>query len=123
MEIKSNYKFLSFILIFLASSSFFLGFYLDENSAGGGSYLGDWDRAWPNIQIFLNHDISTAINHEVFETNRSPLLYILHGLFNPFAGTEIGYRRSVFVISLLVPALFYLCLKQKFQKKIIYYYY
>ena len=89
MEIKSNYKFLSFILIFLASSSFFLGFYLDENSAGGGSYLGDWGRAWPNIQIFLNHDISTAINHEVFETNRSPLLYILHGLFNPFAGTEI----------------------------------
>ena len=66
MEIKSNYKFLSFILIFLASSSFFLGFYLDENSAGGGSYLGDWILAWPNIQIFLNHDISTAINHEVF---------------------------------------------------------
>ena len=38
-------------------------------------------------------------------------------MFNPFAETEIGYRRSVFVISLLVPALFYLCLKQKFQKK------
>ena len=117
MEVKSNYKFLSFILIFLASSSFFLGFYLDENSAGGGSYLGDWDRAWPNIQIFLNHDISTAINHEVFETNRSPLLYILHGLLNPFAETEIGYRRSVFAISLLAPALFYLCLRQKFQGK------
>ena len=117
MEIKNNYRFLSFILIFLSFFSFFLGFYLDENSAGGGSYLGDWDRAWPNVQIFLNHDISAAINHEGFETNRSPLLYILHGLFNPFAETEIGYRRSVFVISLLVPALFYLCLKQKFQKK------
>ena len=117
MEIKNNYRFLSFILIFLSFSSFFLGFYLDENAAGGGSYLGDWVRAWPNIQIFLNHEISTAINHEVYETNRSPLLYILHGLFNPFAETEIGYRRSVFVISLLVPALFYLCLKQKFQKK------
>ena len=117
MEIKNNYRFLSSILIFLSFFSFFLGFYLDENSAGGGSYLGDWDRAWPNVQIFLNHDISAAINHEVFETNRSPLLYILHGLFNPFAETEIGYRRSVFVISLLVPALFYLCLKQKFQKK------
>ena len=98
MEIKNNYRFLSFILIFLSFSSFFLGFYLDENAAGGGSYLGDWVRAWPNIQIFLNHDISTAINHEVCVTNRSPLLYILHGLFNPFAETEIGYRRSVFVI-------------------------
>ena len=117
MEIKNNYRFLSFILIFLSFSSFFLGFYLDENSAGGGSYLGDWDRAWPNVQIFLNHDVLTAINHEVFETNRSPLLYILHGLFNPFAETEISYRRSVFAVSLLVPALFYLCLKQKFQEK------
>ena len=56
-------------------------------------------------------------DHEDFETNRSPLLYMLHGLLNPFAETKIGYRRSVFVISLLVPVLFFLCLKQKFQKQ------
>ena len=123
MEIKSNYKFLSFILIFLALSSFFLGFYFNEDSAGGGGYLGDWGRAWPNVQIFLNHNISAAINHEGLESNRSPLLYMLHGLLNPFAETEIGYRRSVFFISLLAPALFYLCLRQNFKKKIIYYYY
>ena len=117
MELKNNYKIVSFILIFLSLLSFFLGFYLDENSAGGGTYFGDWMFAWPNLQIFLNNDISEGINHENLLTNRTPLLYILHKLFNPFAGSEIGYRRSVFIFSLLTPVLFYLCLKQKFKKE------
>ena len=117
MILKNNYKILSFILIFLSLSSFFLGFYLDENSAGGGLYTGDWKFAWPNLQIFLNNDISEGIIHENLLTNRTPLLYILHKLFNPFAGSEIGYRRSVFIFSLLIPVLFYLCLKLKFKKE------
>ena len=117
MQLKDNYKILPFILIFFSLFSFFLGFYLDENSAGGGSYLGDWAIAWPNLQLILNNDILTAINHEDYYSNRTPLLYILHKVFNPFAASEIGYRRSVFLISLTVPALFYFCLKQKFKKE------
>jgi len=115
MQLKDNYNIVSFLLIFLSFTSYFLGFYLDENSAGGGSYIGDWQFAWPNIQIFLNEDIFTALNNENYTSNRPPLLYILHK-FNPFIETEIGYRRSVFVISLAIPILFYLCLKQKFKK-------
>jgi len=115
MEIKNNYKIWSFILIFLSWSSFFLGFYLDENSAGAGTYKGDWIFLWSNLQIFLNNDVSEAINHENFLTNRSPLLYILHKLFNPFVENKISYRKSVFIISLATPIIFYLCLKQKFK--------
>ena len=115
MQLKDNYNILSFLLIFLSFTSYFLGFYLDENSSGGGGYFGDWQFAWPNIQIFLNEDIFTALNNENYASNRPPLLYILHK-FNPFIETEIGYRRSVFVISLAIPILFYLCLKQKFKK-------
>jgi hypothetical protein len=117
MELKNNYKKISIALIFLSFSSFFLGFYLDENSAGGGSYVGDWVFAWPNLQIFLNNDILTAINHEDLLTNRTPLLYILHKLFNPFAGDKIGYRISVLIISLAIPVMFYFCLKQKFKNE------
>ena len=117
MEIKNNYKYLSFILIFLSSFSFFLGFYLDENSAGAGSYLGDWTFLWPNLQLFINNDLYTAINHENFLTNRTPLLYILHASLNPFVDDEIAYRKSVFFISFVVPILFYFCLKQKFKQK------
>jgi len=117
MEIKNNYKFLSLILIFLSSLSFFLGFYLDENSAGGGSYLGDWSFLWPNLKLFIENDLYTAISHENFLTNRPPLLYILHAKLNPFVDNELEYRRSVFIISLAVPILFYFCLKQKFKIK------
>ena len=123
MQLKENYKILSFLLILLSTSSFFLGFYLDENSAGGGSYVGDWVFAWSNLQSFLNNDIFTAIkitsgvNTEEYGSNRTPLLYMLHKLFNPFAESEIGYRRSVFIISLAIPILFYFCLKQKFKKE------
>ena len=117
MQLKYNYNILPFILIFFSLSSFFLGFYLDENSAGGGSYLGDWTIAWPNLQLVLNNDILTAIDHEDYYSNRTPLLYILHKIFNPFAASEVGYRRSVFFISLAAPALFYFCLKQKFKNE------
>ena len=108
MQLKNNYKILPFILVFFSLSSFFLGFYLDENSAGGGSYLGDWTIAWSNLQLVLNNDILTAINHENYYSNRTPLLYILHKIFNPFAATEIGFPlidpelsiRSVTIVSL-----------------------
>ncbi len=117
MEIKNNYKFFSFILIFLSLFSFFFGFYLDENSAGGGSYIGDWIFLWPNLKLFVDNDFYTAITHENFLTNRPPLLYMLHASLNPFVDNAITYRRSVFVLSLAVPILFYFCLKQKFKEK------
>ena len=117
MEIKNNYKFFSFVLIFLSLLSFFLGFHLDENSAGGGSYLGDWSFLWPNLKLFINNDLYTAITHENFISNRPPLIYMMHASLNPFVENVIAYRRSVFIISLSVPVLFYFCLKQKFNNK------
>ena len=117
MVTKNNYKFFSFVLIFLSLLSFFLGFYLDENSAGGGSYLGDWSFLWPNLKLFINNDLYTAITHENFLSNRSPLLYMMHASLNPFVENVIAYRRSAFIISLSVPVLFYFCLKQKFNNK------
>ena len=117
MVTKNNYKFFSFVLIFLSLLSFFLGFYLDENSAGGGSYLGDWSFLWPNLKLFINNDLYTAITHENFLSNRPPLLYMMHASLNPFVENVIAYRRSVFIISLSVPVLFYFCLKQKFNNK------
>ena len=117
MVTKNNYKFFSFVLIFLSLLSFFLGFHLDENSAGGGSYLGDWSMLWPNLKLFINNDLYTAITHENFISNRPPLIYMMHTSLNPFVENVIAYRRSVFIISLSVPVLFYFCLKQKFNNK------
>ena len=90
MRINSYYKFVSLVLIFLSISSFFIGFIYGENSAGAGSLLGDFPLLWKNLQTFLNNDFATAIgyttnlDHENYQSSRTPLLYIFHKLFNPF---------------------------------------
>ena len=117
MQIKVNNKILSYILIFISLSSFFLGFYLDENSAGAGSYDGDIVTVWKNLQIFLSNDIMSSINHKDYITSRTPILYIFHELFNPFVIDLESFRKSVFIISLTIPILFYFCLKQKFAEQ------
>ena len=120
---KNYYKYFSFFLILLSISSFFIGFNYSENSAGAGSFIGDFEHTWKNLQTFLNNDVSAAVHlttsydREIFRSSRTPLLYILHKLFNPYAENEILFIRSVFIISLSLPFLFYLCLKEKFKKE------
>ncbi len=123
-SLNDNYKIITLILIFLSFSSFFLGFYFDENSAGAGGLYGDFSLNWANLQIFLNNDLRTAINYtdnsdpdNFYNSSRPPLVYVLHKLFNPFLETELSFRRSVFLISLSGPIIFYFCLKQKFKKE------
>ena len=117
MYLKNSYKILSIFLIFASTFSFFLGFYLDENSAGAGDYDGDFLHIWKNLQIFANNDILTSIMDENYFDSRTPIAYILHKLFNPFIDSEINFRQSVFLISLTTPVLFYYCLKKKFNNK------
>ena len=100
MQIKVNYRILSLVLIFISFSSLFLGFYLDENSAGAGSYKGDIEIVWKNLQIFLANDIISSILHQDYYTSRTPIVYAFHEIFNPFVENITSYRRSVFIISL-----------------------
>ena len=117
----NNYKYFSIVLILLSISSFFIGYIYDENSAGGGPT--DFVHTWANLHTFLNNSIregihlTTTFDTEIYISARTPLIYIFHKLFNPFVGNEITFRTSVFCLSLLVPFLFYLCLKQKFKKE------
>ena len=91
-----NILFISFS--FFIYLSFFLGFYLNENSAGAGGYNGDLTWMWDNFKIYKSNDLWTAIHHPDFWGNRTPLIYILHILFNPFISDIDSYRVSVFCI-------------------------
>ena len=62
LDHKNNYNYLIILLSLLVYSSFFLGFYYDENSAGAGGYGRDFSLNWTNLQIFINNDLMTAIN-------------------------------------------------------------
>jgi len=95
--------------------SFVLGFYFNENSIGSGGYDGDLVWIWDNFEIYKSNDLWTSIHHPEFFGNRTPLLYILHILFNPFIFNIDSYRLTVFFISLLAPLIFYICLAQKFK--------
>ena len=70
---------------------------------------------WTNFEIYKTNDLWTAIHHPDFFGNRTPLLYILHILFNPFINNIDTYRFTVFCISFIGPIIFYLCLKQRFK--------
>ena len=116
MHKNSYYKFFSFILIFLSISSFFFGFIYGENSAGAGTLNNDFQNVWKNLQTFLNNDLNRAIkfttdvDRDHYISSRTPLIYILNSLFNPFVETKMDFVRSIFVFSLTIPILFYFCL-------------
>ena len=61
MRINNHYKTISFVLVFLSVLSFFIGFIYGENSAGAGTFNGDFVNLWKNLQSFLNNDLKTAI--------------------------------------------------------------
>ena len=114
-------KIILFSLCFLICFSYLLGFYLNENSAGGGE--GDF-RAFTfnNIQFFNSNSLLETfgvINNDdtgkLFRSSRIPGVYVFHKFFNPFTDNPYHYRSSVFLFSLLVPIIFYFCLKLKFK--------
>jgi hypothetical protein len=103
-----------FYLSIFIYSIFFLGFIFNENSIGSGGYNGDLLWMWKNFSIFKNNSLINSINSYDFTGNRTPLLYIINILFNPFINQIEQYRMSIFVFSFLGPITLYLFLKNKF---------
>ncbi len=113
-----NAKIKNYTTVFLSTLiylSFIFGFYYGENSIGSGGYQGDLSWMWKNFEIYKNNNLLDAILHKEFFGNRTPLLYILHIYFNPFISDIDSYRLSVFLISLIAPIIFYICLVQNFK--------
>ena len=116
MNNKINY-FTSLILIFFSLAYYINGFIIGENSAGAGGYDGDFIHVWSNLQIYLNNDLKSSIISQDFYSNRSPLAYIIHKFLNPLTNNQYNYRLSVFLVSLLIPLLLFLCLKLRYKGK------
>ena len=84
MKNYNLYKLTSLVLISLATLSFFLGFYFDENSTGAAGYNGDFEHIYTNLKFFLNHDLITSIKNPEYHDSRPPTSYILQEILNPF---------------------------------------
>lgn len=117
-----NYNLISVLLIIFSIFTFFLGFYFGENSAGAGSFKGDFTNVWKSLNTFLNHGIIEAIgltatgDPDFYKSSRTPLIYILNKLFNPFVNTKSEFLVSIFTFSLALPILFYYFIKKKFKE-------
>ena len=98
--------------------SYFFGYYIDENSAGGGK--GDFSTTWKNLQAFENVSFVEAIkltasqDSIIFQSSRIPGVYIFHKLFNPFTKNPNEFRLSVFLFSILIPISYY-AIKLKYK--------
>ena len=101
-----NEKIISIIFSFLIYASYFLGFVLNENSIGGGGINGDLTWMLDNFELFKTNSLFEAILHKEFFGNRTPLLYVINILFNPFVNDLYLYRLSIFLFSLMGPFFF-----------------
>ncbi len=115
MKHESNYNliylFISLVIIF----TYFFGFYLDENSAGGGK-IDFYEHEWGNINLFKNSKLSSALTDLEFRSGRTPL-YLILNKFNPFTTDIEEFRRSYFAFAITIPILFFMFLKKKFNNE------
>jgi len=107
--LKKNSITIYFIVVFL---SFIFGFFLNEDSAGGG-FL-DFEHEWTSITEF-KLGIFSALTSIKYESSRTPLFLILN-YFNPFNDTEYGFRLSNFIFNIFIPIPFYFLLKRKYPE-------
>ena len=111
MDIKITNKQILLIFGFLYAS-LILGFFLDEDLAGGATI------------DFLNHSLPVleSFKENYFKTDQSPFFFIFLSILN-IPLENITFLRFLYLhICLLAPLIFYMCLKEKFpdiNKKIL----
>lgn len=115
MKINNKTIFLQYFLIFIALTSYILGFVFNENSAGGGGYNGDMVWIQKNIKIFEENNLITAILSPDLFGNRTSLIYILNTIINPFFFDIEKYRVFIFILSFIGFFIFYLALTIKYK--------
>ena len=108
--IHQKANFYVYIFSILIIISYFLGFYLNEDSAGGGK-PDLLNHEWGNVQLFINNNVLDVLNDPRYESSRTPL-YLIINKYNIFASTIEGLRVSYFIFSLSIPITFFLLLKK-----------
>lgn len=102
---------ISIFILTLIFTSFIIGFFLRENSAGGGPI--DLEHEWHNYKL-LKENFSYFLNID-YEASRFPLYHYLNIKINNFIFDKKDFINSFFLYSLLVPVFFFLALRYNFK--------
>ncbi len=115
MNINSKNISIIYLLLYL---SLLVGFYFNEDFAGG--YTTDYSFHKNTILPYFNENISNSfLNYNRFGTNHSPIYIVFFLFLEKISFNETFARLINLHLSLAIPYFFYLCLKlkYKFQKE------
>lgn len=122
--IKKKIDYIYIFLIIFSIFSFFYGYSIEENSAGGG--LVDFTNTWSNQKIFNDYDLIEAIKNtktsEIYPyiSSHFPTSFILNKIFNPFSNDKEKFLDSIFFINIFLPIIFFIVLKNRYKGNNIY---
>ena len=98
-------------LILLVYLSIILGFIINEDTLGGA--FADYNTLDHVAFKFYDNFIKTLLNYDDLNHRQSPIFYIFKSFFLDF---NENFQRLIFLhIFLLIPFIFYKCLKLKFK--------
>ena len=109
---KSKIHYLNLILYFTLSITILIGFYFGEDSSGSGGFVADFYSTWPLVDIINQgeyYDFSKYTIH-------FPLHYYILYCLSLITDNQNLVRLIFSLISLIVPYLFFLILREKFSK-------
>tara|TARA_A100001015_G_scaffold311757_1_gene415624 strand:+ start:46 stop:1266 length:1221 start_codon:yes stop_codon:yes gene_type:complete len=104
MKINNLNKFFYTIL----SLSLFFELYFNIDSAGSGGFINDFNHTWPLVENPLNFSTDLDI--------KFPLHYYIAAIIYKIFDNRELVRFIYCILSLIIPFLFFLCLKIKFAK-------
>ena len=73
-NINFSQKIFIILIVSLIIFSYFFGFHVNENAAGGGGYTGDLSAVFNNLQLFINNkffeSIKLTADNNLYYTNK-----------------------------------------------------
>jgi len=110
---SNRHFFFKVLVICSISISFFLGYFLRENAAGGG--LEFYELSWPIIQSFKKDFLFSIQNYGSFRDYTIPFSHILNAYINPFSNDIENFQLSITIISFAIFLIFALVFKKIYK--------
>tara|TARA_B100000029_G_C17600014_1_gene965427 strand:- start:2633 stop:3883 length:1251 start_codon:yes stop_codon:yes gene_type:complete len=101
------------ITFFLLSFTLLVGFFLNEESAGSGGFIADFNNTWGYVEV-LRESFFVLPSKWVVHT---PLHFIILSKAYILIDSQYFLRLAFCVVSIIIPFLFYLCLKINYPEE------
>ena len=109
MESDRNLPY-SKIIFFVLSITLIIGFFFNEDSSGSGGFIADFNNTWGYVEV-LKKSFFVLPSQWVVHT---PLHFIIISKVYILIENKYFIRLIFCIISILIPFLFYLCLKTNY---------